>query len=54
MFKVLVGLIIVYISIIIIYGIIDIVEDKKAKQTQYEIGKYLSNKSKDEEEIEIL
>lgn len=44
MFKVLVGLIIAYISIIIIYGIIDMVEDKKAKQ-----------KSVDkEEEIEIL
>ena len=32
MFKVLVNLIIAYIYIIIIYGIIDMVEDKKAKQ----------------------
>ena len=55
MFKALVCLIIAYISIIIIYGIIDMVEDKKAKQKQYEIGKYLNNKSVDkEEEIEIL
>ena len=53
MFKVLVGLIIGYISIIIIYGIIDIIKDKKAKQKQYETGKYLNNKSEDDE-VEIL
>ena len=53
MFKVLVGLIIAYISIIIIYGIIDMVKDKKAKQKQYETGKYLNNKSEDDE-VEIL